>query len=327
MSNPNSSQMHIDRALTNMSVAYMQDQTNFVATRMFPLVPVEKQSERYFVYSREDWFRDEAEERAPGTESAGGGYDIDNTPSYFARKYGYHKDVTEEDRTNADSPLTPDSDATDFVSDKLLLRREVLWATKYFGTGIWTTEYAGVAANPNATQKLHWSDANSDPIKDITNAGVVMAQMTGKRPNKLCIGAFVFDALKSHAKILDRIKYTQKGVVTLDLLATLFEVEEVMVAWAVKNVSKKGAAENNQFVMGKHALLVHTPKKPGLKIPSAGYTFGWTGLLGAGAYGNRIGRIQMPWLGQGTERIEGEMAFDQKVVAADLGVFYNGIVA
>jgi len=34
----------------------------------------------------------------------------------------------------------------------------------------------------------------------------------------------------------------------------------------------------------------------------------------------------MPWLGKGTKRIEGEMAFDLKLVAADLGSFFNGIV-
>jgi hypothetical protein len=35
----------------------------------------------------------------------------------------------------------------------------------------------------------------------------------------------------------------------------------------------------------------------------------------------------MPWLGFGTERIEGEMAFDCKLVAADLGFFFNGAVS
>lgn len=64
----------------------------------------------------------------------------------------------------------------------------------------------------------------------------------------------------------------------------------------------------------------------GLKVPSAGYIFSWAGLLGAGAYGNRIMRIPVPLLGAGTERVEGEMAFDQKIVAADLGVFFAGAV-
>ncbi|MNH42333.1 hypothetical protein D3C79_1040100 [compost metagenome] len=66
---------------------------------------------------------------------------------------------------------------------------------------------------------------------------------------------------------------------------------------------------------------MYVEKKPGIKKPSAGYTFAWTGLKGAGALGNRIVRIPMPWLGEGTERIEAEMALDMQTVAKDLGTF------
>ena len=118
---PNRRQSHIDSALTNISVAYMQDSSNFIADKVFPVVPVQKQSDRYFIYKKEDWFRDEAKDRVRGAESAGGDYDIDNTPSYYCNTKAYHKDVTEEDRANSDSPLTPDTDASDFVSQKLLL--------------------------------------------------------------------------------------------------------------------------------------------------------------------------------------------------------------
>jgi len=325
-SNPNYRQVHIDTALTNMSVAYIQSASAFISDKVFPVVPVQKQSDRYFVYSREDWFRDEAEVRAPATESAGGGYDIDNTPTYFCPKYAYHKDVTEEDRVNSDAPLNADRDAVDFVSFKLLLKREVLWAQKYFTPGIWTTEVTGVGASPGAGQFLQWNDANSTPIEDIDAKQTAIMELTGYKPNVLVLGAWVYKALKNHPDILERIKYTQRGIVTTEILATLFDVEKVLVAEAVKNVAAKGAAESNTFILGKHALLCYAAPRPALKTPSAGYTFAWKGLLGANAYGGRILRIPMDWLGAGTERIEGEMAFDQKVVAADLGAFFANAV-
>jgi len=325
--NPNYLQAHVDTVLTNLSVAYMQSQSAFIADKVFPVVPVQRQSDRYIVYSKEDWFRDEAEERAPATESAGGGYDLDNTPTYFCRKYAYHKDVTEEDRKNAERVLDPDRDAEEFVSHKLLIKREVLWASKYFTTGVWGTEYTGVDTTPSTGQVLRWSDANSTPIEDIDEAQTAILELTGHKPNKLVLGTRVYKALKNHPDILDRIKYTQRGVVTPELLAALFDVDEVLVAEAVKNSAAKGADENMEFILGKHALLCYAASRPALKTPSAGYTFVWTGLLGAGAYGNRIIRISMNHLGLGTERIEGEMAFDQKVVAPDLGAFFNGVVA
>ena len=326
---PTRQQTHIDKALTQISVAYMQDNATYVADKVFPVIPVVKQSDRYFMYKKEDWFRDEAEERALGTESAGGDYDIDNTPTYFCRKYAYHKDVFEEDRANSDDPLMPDQDATEFVTDKLLLRREIAWATRYFSTGVWGTEFAGISGADNVpgNQLKHWSDPNSDPIKHITDRATDMQELTGKRPNKLVIGQRVFDALINHPDILDRIKYTQRGIVSVDLLAALFGVQSVLIAGAIKNTAVKGKSADMEFIMGKHALLCFTAATPSLKTATAGYIFAWKGMLGANAYGGRTLRIPVPLLGEGAERIEGEIAWDMKVVASDLGAFFNGIVA
>lgn len=324
---PTRQQTHIDKALTQISIAYMNDASTYVAGRVFPMIPVVKQSDRYFMYKKEDWFRDEAEERALGTESAGGDYEIDNTPTYFCRKYAYHKDVFEEDRANSDDPLRPDEDATEFVSDKLMLRREIAWASNYFATGKWATEFAGaVADNVPGLQLRYWNDPLSDPIKHITDRATDMQELTGKRPNKLVIGQRVFDALKNHPDILDRIRYTQKGIVTIDLLAALFEVDEVMIAGAIKNTAHKGQAADMEFILGKHALLCYTTARPSLKTATAGYIFTWSGLLGANSLGGRVMRLPIPLLGEGAERIEGEIAWDMKIVASDLGAFFYGIV-
>ena len=68
MPQPNSSNVHVDAVLTNISIAYMQDQSNFIASQVFPEVPVDKQSDKFFVFDKNSWFRDEAQKRAPGTE-------------------------------------------------------------------------------------------------------------------------------------------------------------------------------------------------------------------------------------------------------------------
>lgn len=324
---PTRQMVHVDKPLTNISVAYAQDAKNFIADKVFPIIPVQKQSDTYFIYNRDDFFRDEAQERAKGTESAGGDYEIDQAPPYFARIYAFHQDVTEQDRVNADDPLKPNEDATEFVTQKLLLRRENLWAQKYFQAGIWGKEITGVAATPGAGQTLQFSLDTSDPIKLITDEVTAMVERTGYKPNTLVMTPYVFNALKNHPDVLDRIKYTQKGVVTVELLASLFEVENVYIPYAIQNTKAKGQNGEYSFILGKHMLLCYVEKNPGLKKPSAGYIFAWTGLMGAGAFGNRVVRIPMPWLGMDTERIEGEMAFDMQKVAADLGTFFADIVA
>jgi len=324
---PTRQQVHIDQALTNISVAYFQAPSAFIADRVFPNVPVVKQSDRYFLYKREDFFRDEAAERAPDAESAGGDYEIDNTPNYFCRKYAYHKDVTEEDRQNSDVPLNPDQDATEFVTQKLMIRREVLWASKFFVPGVWNTEKTGVLEAPEANQFLQWHLAGATPITDVDTMQVDILEKTGQKANRLVLSVRVYKQLKNHPSILERIKYTQRGIVTPELLAALFDVEQVLIAESVKNTAARKAAEANSFILGKHAFLCYAAPRPALKTPSAGYNFVWSGLMGAGAYGNRVLRIPVPLHGLGTERIEGEMAFDQKVVAAELGGFFIDAVA
>jgi hypothetical protein len=317
---------HIDRALTNMSVAYLQEASAFIADKVFPVVPVKRQSDLFYVYNKGDFMRDEAQVRGAGTESAGGDYGVEASDPYFCRKHAFHKDVTEEERANYDEPLNADTDATDFVSQKMLIRREMEWASKFFTTGVWGREITGGDTATAPDQVVKWNLATSNPIKDISDAAVKMASETGYKPNTLVLSPAAFTALKNHEDILDRIKYTQKGIVTEDLLATLFEVEHVYVAWAVVNSAVKGAADSIDFIMGKNALLCYSNPRPALRKPSAGYIFAWTGLEGAGAYGNRIVRLPMDQLGLGTERIEGEIAFDAKKVCADLGCFFAGIV-
>ena len=76
MAQPSINQVHIDAILTNISVAYMQKSENFIADKVFPVVPVDKKSDKYFTYTKNDWFRDEAQRRADATESAGSGYSL-----------------------------------------------------------------------------------------------------------------------------------------------------------------------------------------------------------------------------------------------------------
>lgn len=315
---------HIDRALTNTSVAYLQDADAFIADKVFPTVAVKRQSDVFYVYNKGDFMRDEAQVRGAASESAGGDYGVEASDPYYCRKHAFHKDVTPEERANYDEPLDADTDATDFVSQKMLIRREMEWAKKFFTTGVWGREITGAAAAGDGTA-IKWSLPTSNPIADITNAAVKMASETGYKPNTLVLSPYAFNALKNHEDILDRIKYTQKGIVTADLLATLFEVEHVYVAWSVVNSAAKGEDDKIDFIFGNHALLCYSNPRPALKKPSAGYIFAWTGLEGSGAYGNRIVRLPMDQLGLGTERIEGEIAFDAKQICADLGVFFKDI--
>jgi len=328
--NPTPSDVHVNAPLTQISIAFQQDAANFVADKVFPVVPVAKQSDRYYTYDRGSFNRDEAKKRAPGTESAGGGYNIDNTPTYYADVWAFHEDVSDQVRANADAVINPDRDATEYVTGKLLLKREKQLMSNYFTTGKWTTDITGVASAPSGVQTIQWSDyTSSDPIVDLRRQITLMLQSTGFKPNTLLLGQQVLDALVDHPDVIDRVKYGQTpgspATVNENTLAAILGINRVMVSCAIENTAAEGQTNAHSFLAGKGALLTYAAPNPGLKTPTGGYTFAWTGLYGAEATGGRIKKFRMDHIE--SDRIEGEMAFDLKLVAADLGCFFASIVA
>lgn len=324
MPQPNSRDLFVSRPLTNVSVAYQQNPNQFIAGLVFPMVPVQRQGDLFYKYNKGDWFRSEAQLRAPATESAGAGWDV-SQDTYFANVYAVHKDVDDQTRANADSVFNMDRDATLWVTQNLLLKRDQVFVSKFLTTGVWGTDLTGVAAAPGAGQFLQFDQAGSDPIGVVTKQRLAILKATGFAPNTLVIGPSVLVTLENHAAILDRIKYTERGIVTADLLAALFGVERVVVTNAIQNTGQKGAADSMGFIADKSMLLVYTPSNPSIMQPSGGYIFAWTGLLGGGAAGGRIRRFRMEQIE--SDRIEGEMAWDMKVVSPDVGVFFASAVA
>lgn len=325
MPQPSINQVHIDAILSNMSVAYLQKADNFIADKVFPVVPVDKKSNKYFTYTKNDWFRDEAQRRAPGTESAGGGFGV-STDTYSCDVFAFHKDVDDQTLANADVPLSPLREATEFVTRRLALRREIQFVSDYLTTSVWGKDLTGVSGSPSTDQFKQWSDyANSDPIEDIEQAKEQILSTTGLEGNTLVLGYQVFRKLRNHPDVIDRYKYTTNQVVTTDMLARLFEVDRILVAKSVYGTNKEGQTGAYSFTFGKAAALLHVAPNPGLMTPSAGYIFGWTGV--SSGLGLTVGTSQfrMEWLK--ATRVEAEVAFDHKVVGSDLGVFLASAVA
>lgn len=327
---PTRNQVHVDQMLTNISVAYMQDAAGFIADKVFPIIPVQRQSDRYFVYNKGDMLRDEAQERAPKTESAGSDYNVDNTPTYFCKQYAFHSDVDDVDRTNSNNPLQPDQDATEYVSQKLMLKKENVFVNSFLKTGVWEHDVEGVASgSTNGKSILKWSDYSaSTPSNDVQNLAQIIKGSTGYRPNTLVLSSDVRAVLLNHPDIKDRVKYVGRAMPgqVNSILSEYFDVANVVVADSVVNKAGQGAKDDIDFIAKNSVLLCYSEPNPGLRKPSAGYIFAWTGLLGAGAFGNTITRFPMEWLGNNCERIEGTMAFDMKVVCKDLGVYCHDVI-
>lgn len=317
---PTFTEVHVDRPLTDLSLAYLPDAGDFVADKVFPTVPVQKASDQYFSYDKRFWLTNGAKPRAVGAPAARSGYGI-TTASFACIRDAIAKPIPDPIRRQADI-ADLDREAVMYVNSQLMIAKEVRWAAKYFVTGVWGT---------SNTPSILWDDSASDPVANIKTGKRTVKTNTGRVPNKLVLGYKTFDDLMEHPDIIDRIKYGQTpgapAVASEQALAQIFGLDEVIVCRAVQNTAAEDATASLSFIAGsRNALLVHVPSAPGLLTPSAGYTFTWAGGPGA----NNMGMAFRTYRDDVNESdiVEGEVWYDQKLVASDLGyAFINAVAA
>ena len=313
---PTPSAVHIDSQLTNMSEAFLQDANNFIADKVFPNVPVQHQSDKYYTYPVGTFYRDSAELRAPGAEVAIGGYTV-STDTFFCDVYGFGHDITWQREANEDIPLDSLTDGTNLVTHAHLIRRERDFVDTSLQTGVW-------AQDVDLTGPTNWGDPSSDPIVDVQNETSAMLARSGFMPNTLVLSFDVYSALRNNPAIIERFDRGQtSGGVTIgsDRMAAIFDVDRVLVMKSVFNSAVEGQADSIGFTATQVALLCYVNPAPSIRMPSAGYTYNWSsylrgnGLINIENYDIRDRKVR---------RIEGEMAFDHKVVSQELGtLFYN----
>jgi hypothetical protein len=320
------SNVHIDAPLSNLTLAYVQEQTNFVADKVFPVVGVQRQSDKYYIYDRANMNRSgDVKKLAPRTEVNRIGLQLSND-SYYADVYGLGMDFDEQTLANEDAMLEIRAAGAQTLVNRVLIEREEQFASSFFAAGIWGTD-----ATPNDL----WSDyTNSTPITDVTTARRTMQLKSGGfKPNTMVIGKEVRDILINHPDVLARLNggatVSNTALITDAKLAEIFEVENFYVMEAVKNGAAEGLAEANAFIGGKNALLVHTPRTSGLMTPAAGLTFAWNNIPSVNNLGITVESFSDDALKrqQVAEHIQVKMAYDMKVVGADLGYFFEDVVA
>jgi len=312
---PDVADVHTDRPLSNMSIAYIQSEKNFVASQLTTAIQVENQTNTYATYTKEDFFRDEAKRRAPATETAGSGFRV-STSAYRCEEYGFHKDIPDEVRNNADAPFRVDNDARVFVNHKMLLKKDVLLAADIFATGKWATDVVG------GTDFNQWDDwGSSNPIMDVEDGRDAIHSVTAYDPNSMLLGRQVWRQLKHHPTMIELIKYTSKGVLTQDLVASLLELDKLVIGQSLKATNVEGATAAYAYNYGKDALLMYQVAKPGLLAPTAFLSFIWA------RQGRTvtIRRLRNEW--KRFTRIEGYFNIDHVICCTDLGYFMDAVVA
>jgi len=297
--------VHIESALAGVSIAYRN--TEYIADQVFPNVNVTKRSDYYFIFDKQSWFRNIVQQRAPGTRAKRVDYTL-STGSYVCVPYALAKAITDEERKNADAPLQPDVSATEFVTNALLLGREIRVADLVTGSANWAY---------SASPSTQWSSDTSDPIGDIQTARNNVVQTIGTKPNVAVMSWDVWQNLEVHPDLIDRVKHTRTGgIVTPNDLAGWFGFDKVLVGTAIYDAAVEGQSSSISYVWGDDFWCGYVPATPALMEPAAGYVLAWESFT--------VSRFREEQEKQ--DIIEAEHSVDEVITGSDAGgIIYNAV--
>jgi len=312
---PGARDVHIDKLLTTISIAYSNE--DYIADKIFPTVMVEKQSDLIATYDKADWLRSVMQPYVPGTKGARSGYRV-STKTYFCKGWKLGKEIPDDVKANADQPFEQNRDATEWLKEQAQLRWELEFATNFFAASKgWQDKVAG-------TDFTQWSNfAGSNPISDIRNLGDLIRSKTGRKLNTMLYSQLTWNVLVDHPLIVDRLKYTSKESLTPEMLARLCGYDNTYIGSAINVTSVEGNATTTVAeVYGKHALGLHVPTRPGLMTPTAGYIYIWRPITNTKFFIRRLRNDE-----EEKDIVEIKSFFDIRQHDGDMGVFFQNAVA
>lgn len=315
MAQPTHSEIQaVDPVLTNILVGYMQDQDRFIASKIFPFVPVEKQSFTYYAFSKKYWFLDEIKSRAPGGHFPRSGYGVE-TATGFANMFGLEHPIADEARANNQTPMDLERAGLQWLAQQSLIRKERQFAADFMANSVW-----GTTDNNSTTD---WDDfTNGDPVNDVLTARRTISNNTGFDGNTMTLGYIVHQALMNHPDIIDRVKYVQAATLANveGALAAAFGVANYWVGKASFNSANEGQTFSASAIIDDDCLVCYCTPTPGIMTASCGYTFGWQGGGGQGSI------LSYREAQTKSDVLQHSEAWDQKAVATDVGYLFLDVV-
>lgn len=319
--------VHVDEYLTSFAINYAKEY-NAIAPALFPTLDVSKQSDKYWVFSAEDANREftgAVTKAVPRTKPN----NIDVTQSddsYFAELFWLGFDMDEQTEANEDEVLRTRERKAKLVMDNMLKKRDRDFLDTFVKAGVWGEDLVG------GTDFTVWSDGASTPIDDVMKWKEDFSDRNyGLEANKIMIAQDVKRFLLSNTQILGRINggasIANPAMVNDALIASIFEVDEIIWAKGHTNKAEYGQAENRQKMVSNQMLMVHSPSDAGMDTPASGMIFSYNAVPGY-SLGITMESFTGPHLAaQGlTEEVQAKMAYDMKVTGASLGTYVGGLV-
>jgi hypothetical protein len=300
---------HLDVPLTNIAVAaFASGIDGYIGTQLFPAVPVDKQSNKYYIIDPDSWLRVPDTSRAPKTRPNRIEFKV-SCDAYFAQNFALAGEIAQEDLTNTDMALQIRENTANIVLQSLIQDFEVRLANL-------VTSSTNVGSGVTVSSK--WSDlTNSNPLVDVTTAIAFIRQTTGLMPNTLVVDEDTFQVLRRHSKLIELYKYTSGGLLNDEQIAAAMGVQKILHGRGVINNAKEGQAASMTNIWGNNALLCYVQPGVSLMTQTLGLAFRWKPDLIPAPLA--MFRYNDPDPGKKIEVVEASYYQAEKVIAKNLG--------
>lgn len=300
-----------DPVRTAIAIAYQN--RAYVADMVSPRAPVGAEEYKWTEYNKEDRFTlpDTTIDRKGemnqvefgGTEKTG------MTNDWGLEDVVPTKDVEAAANTNFD----PISNATELLTDLILLDREVRVANMVQDANLYPAANKETLAVGD-----RWGAGTSDPLTQLSDA----MEVPFMRPNRMLINSASLLALRRNDAMVRSFHGNTgtDGMVPIQHILDLLELEQIIVGRARINSSAKGQAMTLQEIWGNIALLFYANPAA---MPNKGLTFSLSP-----EYGQRVMRSKFDEdVGlRGATRVQVGESVDEIILAADTAYLFESVL-
>ena len=243
-------QHHINVALTDFATVAAKQGGEFIGSRIAPELSVAKLTDAYYVY-------DTAHLRVSDEAAYKGGAQVnritwtESEDSYKIKAYALEVGIPTEQIKNADPLVDPERRRTKFLVGRMRLAAEKRVADSFFN-----------ASNFSHTSSLssqdRWNASTSDPFAQVQDAVATVRSNIGNNARTLVMGDAVWKQLVKHPDVIGRLQPTVRGgVATKEMIASMFDVDEILVGSAIYDAAAEGGTTTVTDIWGKYVAVCY----------------------------------------------------------------------
>lgn len=247
-------QGQVDPILTTFATGYQPMSAKMIARRVAPRIPTNTNSGTLFSFGKEGFMIYDTERalraNAKKIEFAIG-KDTYRTAEHVLESSLDYEEIKDAQKYGAANVLKLEQRAVMLVQNALETELEKLLSDIMFSATYYAT---GNKETLSGTDQ--WSDyTNSDPITQVKDGKSAARDDMGIEPNTLVLGYTSWKYLRDHPLIIERVKYSQLAILTPQLVAQVFDLDNIIVG------SARYASDAGTFVdlWTDNAALIYMP--------------------------------------------------------------------